>query len=88
MRVTFRGVLSACALGLLGLAGCAAASGGAHESSWRQGVARGATLSETPDEHAHRLRVIRNRDRRALAEDLDLLFMNDRPTRLTRWHDR
>jgi len=88
MRVSLRGVLAACALGALGLAGCAGPSGGAHESSWLHGPFYTATLSETPAEHAQRVRMVQERDRRALAEDLDLLFMTDRPTRLTRWHDR
>ena len=46
------------------------------------------TLSEAPDEHFHRADMILDRDRRALAEDLDLLFMTDRPTRLSKWHGR
>jgi len=46
------------------------------------------TLAETPDEHCHRADLILDRDRRALAEDLDLLFMTDRPTRLSKWHGR
>lgn len=46
------------------------------------------TLAESPDEHFHRADMILDRDRRALAEDLDLLFMTDRPTRLSKWHGR
>ena len=88
MKVSLRDVLSAFALGVLGVASCVGPSGRAHESSWNPGVARGETLSETPKEHQHRLRSVRDRDRRAIAEDIDLLLLNDRPTRLTRWHDR
>jgi len=43
-------------------------------------------LTETPDEHYHRVLRIEGQRRDALAEDLDLFFMTDRPTRLTRWH--
>lgn len=46
------------------------------------------TLGETSDEHYHRADLVLDRDRRALAEDLDLLFMTDRPTRLSKWHGR
>jgi hypothetical protein len=45
------------------------------------------TLTDTSDEHRRRLAAIREHDRKALVGDLDLLFMADRPTRLTRWHD-
>ena len=46
------------------------------------------TMGETGDEHEHRVHRALEQDRRALAEDLDVLFMTDRPTRLTRWHSR
>ncbi len=46
------------------------------------------TLAESRDEHFHRADMIYDRDRRALAEDYDLLFQTDRPTRLSRWHGR
>jgi len=46
------------------------------------------TLGETGDEHRERVSTIADQDARALVEDLDLLFMTDRPTRLTRWHGR
>lgn len=46
------------------------------------------TLAQDPHEHQHSVSMSLEQDRRALAEDLDLLFMTDRPTRLTRWHSR
>jgi hypothetical protein len=46
------------------------------------------TLAETGEEHQQRVHRALELDRRALAEDLDLVFMTDRPTRLTRWHSR
>jgi len=46
------------------------------------------TLAETEDEHHHRVHRVLEQDRRALAEDLDLLFQQERPTRLNRWHSR
>ena len=50
--------------------------------------AHGATIGETGAEHHERVSVVADQDARALVEDLDLLFMTDRPTRLTRWHAR
>ncbi|MDO8629008.1 MAG: hypothetical protein Q7R41_00810 [Phycisphaerales bacterium] len=49
---------------------------------------RTETLAQDPHEHLHAVSMSVEQDRRALAEDLDLLFMTDRPTRLTRWHSR
>lgn len=47
-----------------------------------------ATLSMSSDEHREQVRRVARHDWRALQDDLDLLFMTDRTTRLTRWHDR
>ena len=55
---------------------------------WNYPHAETATLSETPEEHLHRVSRIAERDRRALQEDLDIVFHTDRPTRLSRWHSR
>ena len=45
------------------------------------------TLGETPEEHHHRTRKVADRDAKALAEDFDIFFMTDRPSRLNRWQD-
>ena len=65
------------------LTGCMGA-----KSAWMYPHAGTETLGETPDEHHQRVVSSLEQDRRALNEDLDLLFMTDRPTRLTRWHGR
>ncbi len=76
------------------LARCATAALAAAGCMGRQGVwlndphAHMETLGETGDEHRERVSTIADQDARALVEDLDLLFMTDRPTRLTRWHGR
>ncbi len=49
---------------------------------------RTETLAQDSHEHYHTVSMSADQDRRALAEDLDLLFMTDRPTRLSRWHSR
>ena len=50
--------------------------------------AKNATLTMTAEEHFQRLSEVARRDRRGLQDDLDLWFQTDRPTRLTRWHDK
>ncbi len=50
--------------------------------------ARQPTLGETGDEHYQRVSRVAKHDRRLLQEDLDLFFLTDRSTRLTRWHTR
>ena len=44
------------------------------------------TLNLSPHEHQHAVSKVIDRDNRALIEDLDLLFLTERPTRLHRWH--
>jgi len=50
--------------------------------------AQGETLTQSSEEHFQSVRRSAEQDRRALVEDLDMLFLTDRPTRLTRWHER
>lgn len=50
--------------------------------------ARGETTGETPEEHYQRMSRVSALNSRALVEDIDLLFLSDRGTRLTRWHDK
>lgn len=45
-------------------------------------------LTESPHEHYQKTSNIAQHDSLMLVEDLDLLFMTDRPGRLTRWHSR
>jgi len=68
---------------LFGATGCMGA-----KSTWMYPHENTETLGETPDEHRHRVVTSLEQDRKSLNEDLDLLFMTDRPTRLTRWHSR
>ena len=46
------------------------------------------TLTMSREDHRQSILDSAAHDRRALVEDLDLLFLTDRPTRLTQWHDR
>ena len=55
---------------------------------WAYPHAHEPTLTQTSQEHSQAAYKVAYRDARALVDDFDLLFMTDRPTRLTRWHDR
>ena len=68
---------------LCGATGCMGA-----KSAWMYPHAGSEPLGQTPDEHRQQVVVVLEQDRRALTEDLDMLFQTDRPTRLTRWHGR
>ncbi|NOT01101.1 MAG: hypothetical protein HOP29_10780 [Phycisphaerales bacterium] len=48
----------------------------------------GPTLTHSTADHMHTISAVIDRDTRALFDDLDILYMTDRPSRLTRWHDR
>lgn len=75
--------LSCAALGSLA-AGCASNA----RMRLHNPHARYETVAETGEEHEHRVKSSWDHDRRALVDDLDLLFMTDRPSRLTKWHSR
>lgn len=55
---------------------------------WNYPHATEETLTESSHEHYQSVSNVAQRDARALIEDMDLLFMTDRPTRLTRWQSR
>lgn len=80
-RITRAGV---CMLALVsaGLAGCTTRAG----QLWVYPHRHEETLTMTKEEHNQAVIRIADQDRRALVDDLDLVFMTDRPTRLTRWH--
>ena len=50
--------------------------------------ADGETLGLTGSDHRQRIARSSAHDARALVEDLDLLFLTERPTRLSRWQSR
>jgi hypothetical protein len=55
---------------------------------WGFASSAGCTLTQTSREHSRQVKTVASHDARALVEDLDIFFQTDRPTRLTRWHDR
>lgn len=84
-----RCLIVACVVSTLGLAGCA--SWAKHQSStvgFNYPHGRAETLTQSPHEHYQMMSRISAQNTRALIEDLDLLFLTERTTRLTRWHSK
>jgi len=50
--------------------------------------ARWETFGQEAKDHRHSLIQITAQDRMSLTEDLDLIFMTDRSSRLSRWHSK
>lgn len=71
-------------LAVAGTAGCTSRA----SQLWVHSHRHLETLGQTSEEHNQWVIQIVDRDRHALVEDLDMLFMTDRPTRLTKWHSR
>ena len=55
---------------------------------WVHAHRHGETLTQTSEEHNRAVIESVDQDRRALMDDLDLMYMTDRTSRLTRWHSR
>ena len=83
-----RWLLIVCLLVPVVLAGCATNSPHGVPASWLYPHVKLRTAGEARDDHHYRVARILNLDSRLLADDLDLLFMTDRSTRLSRWHSR
>jgi len=79
--------LLALALAVLALPMISACSSEKFVDTWYPN-ADNPGIGETGDEHFHRTVRIEDSRRAELSEDLDLLFMTDRPSRLSRWHTR
>jgi len=69
------------ALGALTAAGCQARA----SVPFLYPQATATTRTQSPHEHFQSVSDIAAHDERLLIDDLDLLFLTDRPSRLTRW---
>ena len=78
-----------CLLVSLAATGCATVAS-VHESSagWLYPHANMTTAAEFGDDHSQRVARILALEKRLLAEDLDMVCLTERSTRLSRWHDR
>ena len=75
---------------LLGSLGCVQMSKEAiywHHTGTKA-VSEDRTMTESYTEQMHRFTAVVDQDARGIIDDLDVLALRDRPTRLTRWHDR
>ncbi len=78
-------------LGIVGLVVAAACTAGCSTRAgqlWVHSHRNDETLTMTREEHNQAVIRIADHDRRALIDDLDFVFMTDRPSRLTRWPSR
>jgi len=75
---------------LLGSLGCAQFSKEAiyWNRTVTKGVSQDRSMTESYTEQMHRFYAVVDQDARAIVDDIDLVLQRDRPTRLTRWHDR
>ncbi len=81
-------VLVVTAVACLWLSGCATSIGADERPLlWRYPHAASETFTQTPEGHYEFVSRVRAHDARALVEDLDLVFMTERNSRLSRWHD-
>jgi hypothetical protein len=44
--------------------------------------------TQTPADRMHTHKKVIDQDARALIDDIDYIMLRDRPSRLSRWHDR
>lgn len=65
--------------------GCASS---ASSHMWAYPHANEDNITMRADDHRSSVARIIEIDRRGLIEDLDIFFLTDRPSRLTRWHTR
>lgn len=83
-------------LGLIGLtlttgAGCAATTS-ASDVYWARSYDRAryqnTNSGQTPADRLHTVRRVVDQDARSMVDDIDFIMMWDRPSRLSRWHNR
>jgi hypothetical protein len=68
---------------------------GLHESNkyyWdrrlHNSVTQNTNSVQSPDDRMHTLKTVADQDARAFVDDWDYMFLMDRPSRLSRWHNR
>ena len=54
-----------------------------HKAFWQD-----TNSSQSPADRMHTQRQVANQDARAIVDDLDFILMRERPSRLSRWHNR
>jgi len=89
MNRRVRGLLGIGWVGLLVFGGCATGDQPSKSRTYFYNpFASQATMTKDSEEHYRQVAQSAHRDSRAIIEDLDLLFMTERSSRLNRWHDQ
>ena len=91
MKRTTSAVLAVALLILVGATGCVA--GWRNEGAyWGRRVDRGlyqdTNSSQSAEDRMHSQKQVVDQDARALVDDIDFILLRERPTRLSRWHNR
>ena len=90
MRRTIRAALGVALLILMANSGCGLLV--AEQAYWKQRVyktfSQDTNSSQSPADRMHTQRQVVNQDARALVDDIDFILMRERPSRLSRWHNR
>ena len=85
-------LLSLCGLGVVValLAGCAAmaADGVYWDRVAHKAVYQDTDSTQTPGERMNMFKRVVDKDAAAIVDDIDHILLRDRPSRLSRWHDR
>ena len=89
MRFARAAALGGCATALL-LTGCVQLTkeGVVAQRTAQRGLILDRSTTQSSEEHMHSLAAVVDEDAKGLVEDLDIFMQRDRPTRLTRWHER
>lgn len=86
-----RCMLTAAILAVVAASGCAAMSS-AQDVYWARSFDRAryqdTNSGQTAADRLHIVRRVVDQDARGMVDDLDFIMMWDRPSRLTRWHNR
>ena len=88
-RVARPAALGACSVAVL-LAGCVQVTkeGMIAQRTVQRGLILDRTMTQSPEEQMHSMAAVVDQDAKGFVEDWDLFTQRDRPTRLTRWHER
>ena len=90
MRKTVCGLLAVSLLVVALGSGCATYP--SEVAMWsrihQKAVTQNTDSTQTPGERLHTFRRVVDQDARAIIDDIDYYVMRDRPSRLSRWHNR
>ena len=79
-----------CGAGALLSSGCVQLNkeGAIAQRTAQQAMILDRTMTQSPEEQMHSMAAVVDQDAKGIVEDWDAFWQRDRPTRLTRWHER